>query len=106
MPVSRIALQIARNSHGWPTQSLKPTGLPPHVLDQTQHADRARESRVAGRRDAVLAGRDAPDRGNLGTHFRGRQNPAMARLGALAELDLDHLDLRIGGHRRELVGAK
>ena len=29
MPVSSIALQIARNSHSWPTQSLKPAGLPP-----------------------------------------------------------------------------
>ena len=29
MPVSSIALQMPRNSQGWPTQSLKPTGLPP-----------------------------------------------------------------------------
>ncbi len=29
MPVSSIALKIARNSHGWPMHSLKPTGLPP-----------------------------------------------------------------------------
>ena len=27
-PVSSIALQMARNSHGWPMQSLKPVGLP------------------------------------------------------------------------------
>jgi hypothetical protein len=31
MPVSTIALQIARNSQGWPTQSLNPTGLPPQA---------------------------------------------------------------------------
>ena len=29
MPVSSIALQMPMNSHGWPMQSLKPTGLPP-----------------------------------------------------------------------------
>ncbi len=28
MPVSSMALQIANHSQGWPTQSLKPTGLP------------------------------------------------------------------------------
>jgi hypothetical protein len=28
-PVSSIALQIANHSHGWPTHSLKPAGLPP-----------------------------------------------------------------------------
>ena len=34
MPVSSIALQIARNSHGWPMHSLKPTGLPPDSCAQ------------------------------------------------------------------------
>ena len=29
MPVSSLALQVARNSHSWPTHSLKPAGLPP-----------------------------------------------------------------------------
>jgi hypothetical protein len=29
MPVSSIALQMAKNSHSWPMQSLKPAGLPP-----------------------------------------------------------------------------
>jgi hypothetical protein len=29
MPVSSIALQMAKNSHSWPTQILKPAGLPP-----------------------------------------------------------------------------
>jgi hypothetical protein len=29
MPVCSIALQMARNSHLCPTQSLKPAGLPP-----------------------------------------------------------------------------
>ncbi|MOA12179.1 hypothetical protein D3C78_1321520 [compost metagenome] len=29
MPVLSIALAMAMNSHGWPRQNLKPTGLPP-----------------------------------------------------------------------------
>lgn len=29
MPVSSIAFAIPKNSHGWPTHSLKPVGLPP-----------------------------------------------------------------------------
>ncbi len=110
MPVSSIALQIARNSHGWPTQSLKPTGLPPHARrmspDQAQHFDRGRERRMARRRDAVHADRHAPDGGDLGRDFGGRQDPAMARLGALAELDLNHLDLFVGRHGREFFGAE
>src|ERR1044072_7751283 len=29
MPLSSIALQIPKNSQGWPTHILKPAGLPP-----------------------------------------------------------------------------
>ncbi len=29
MPVSSMALAMPMNSHGWPRQNLKPTGLPP-----------------------------------------------------------------------------
>jgi hypothetical protein len=29
MPVSSIALQMPKNSQGWPSENLKPTGLPP-----------------------------------------------------------------------------
>src|SRR6516164_2039502 len=32
MPLSSIALQIARNSQGWPMHILKPAGLPPESL--------------------------------------------------------------------------
>jgi hypothetical protein len=33
--------------------------------------------------------------GDLGRHLRARQHAAVARLGALAELQLDHLHLRV-----------
>ena len=31
MPVASIALQMAKNSQGWPRQNLKPVGLPPEA---------------------------------------------------------------------------
>ena len=45
--------------------------------------------------DGILTGPEAPDASDFFRHLRTRQNPALARLGPLAELDLDHLDLRI-----------
>ena len=49
--VSSIALHTARNSHGWPMQSLKPAGLPPESFriagDELHHLDRRRERRMA-----------------------------------------------------------
>ena len=60
------------------------------------------KARVARRRDAVLALRDAADRGDFRRHLGGRQDAAVAGLGALAELDLDHLDLLVGGDGGEI----
>src|SRR5947207_4826975 len=51
---------------------------------------------MRGRRDAVLAHRDAPDLGNLFRNLGRRQHPAMPGLGALADLELHHLDLTVG----------
>ena len=48
------------------------------------------------RRDAVLAHRHAAGQRDLRAHLGGGQHAAMAGLGALAELELDHLDL-VGG---------
>src|SRR5690349_5247761 len=59
-----------------------------------QQTFRRIERRVACRRDAVLAHRDAARRRDLGRHLRRRQHAAVARLRALRELELDHLDLR------------
>src|SRR5882757_4536480 len=55
------------------------------------------------RRDAVLAHRDAPDLGNFFRNLGRRQHPAMPGLGALADLELDHLDLIVGRDTREFV---
>ena len=47
------------------------------------------------RRDAVDADRHAARGGDLGRHLGAGQHAAVTRLGALRQLDLDHLDLRI-----------
>jgi hypothetical protein len=53
---------------------------------------------MRGGRDTVLSHRDASDIGDFLGDLRRRQNTAMAGLGTLADLDLDHLDL-FGGRR-------
>src|ERR1700722_15641279 len=61
---------------------------------------------MAGGRDAVLALLDAADHRDLGRDLRARQHAAMSGLGPLAQLDLDHLDLRIGGDLGEFLGIE
>ena len=68
--------------------------------------DRRREFGMRGGRDAILAERHAARLADLGRDLGGRQHAAMARLGALGELDLDHLDLGIGGLLAELLGVE
>src|SRR5438477_4546237 len=58
---------------------------------------------MRGRRDAVLAHGDAPDLGNLFRDLGRRQHPAMPGLGALADLEFDHLDLIVGCDACEFV---
>ena len=102
---------MARNSHGWPTQSLKPTGFPP--LRRLQLGDETHHARAASKRR-----RGAPAKGNrcpLGTPrmaaisavtFAAGSTPPWPGFGALAELDLDHLDLIVGGRGGEAVGIE
>ena len=52
---------------------------------------------MAGGRDAIDAHRNLARFGNLGGDLGGGQHPAMSGLGTLTELELDHLDLRVGG---------
>ena len=59
--------------------------------------------RVAVGRDRVLVGRDATDLGDLLGDLAGRQDAALAGLGALAELELDHPDLFVGGDALQAV---
>ncbi len=56
--------------------------------------------------DAVLAGTDAADPGDLVRDLRRRQHPAEARLGALGELDLERPDRSLGQPGAELVEAE
>src|SRR5258708_25824381 len=74
--------------------------------DELHHLNRRRKSRVARRRNAVLAHRHAAGQRNLPGHLGGRKNPAMTWLGALAELYLDHLDLFQLGPFGKSVGVE
>ncbi|MCY1427911.1 hypothetical protein D9M71_437790 [compost metagenome] len=61
--------------------------------NELQQLDRRAEGTVRRRGDAVLAHAHTTGLGNLGADLVPRQDAAVARLGALAELDLDHLHL-------------
>src|SRR5262249_10164502 len=63
--------------------------------DEKHHLDRRLERRVARRRYAIDADRHAARIGDLWRHLGARQDAAVARLGSLRKLDLDHLDLRL-----------
>ena len=56
-----------------------------------------------GRRDAIDAHRHAARERDFRCDLGGRQNPAVARLGALRQLDRDHLDLIFGGLSSEFL---
>ena len=74
--------------------------------DELQQFNRRIERAVGCRRDAIHADRHAPRLGNFRRHFGAGQNAAVARLGALAEFDFNHFDLRVAGVGRELFGVK
>ena len=65
--------------------------------DELHQLHRGGESAVAGGRNAVHANRYATCCCNFGSDLGSGKHAAMAGFGALAELDLYHLDLRIGG---------
>ena len=108
IPVSSMALQSAMNSQAWPMQSLKPTGLPPDKSRNwaMHHLDRGLERRMARWRDAIDADRHTACVRNLRGHLGAGQHAAVAGLGPLRQLDLDHLDLRFLRLRGEPVGAE
>src|ERR1700688_5011244 len=58
---------------------------------------------MRGRRNAVLAHRDAPDPGYFFRDLGRRQHPAMSGLGALADLEFDHLDLIVASDAGEFL---
>src|SRR6185503_15080066 len=49
---------------------------------------------------------DAADPGDFLRYFRGRQHATMAGLGALADLELDHLDLVFVGDLGKQIGIE
>src|SRR5690606_10390026 len=76
------------------------------VGDELHKLDRCREGLVPRRRNAVAAHRNAPRRRDLRAHLFGGQDAALPRLGALADLQLDHPDLRIGRPFRKAGGVE
>src|ERR1700722_15212921 len=62
-----------------------------HFGDELHHLDGRRERRVARWRDAVDTLRYAAGRGDFRADLGAGQDAAVAGLGALAELELDHL---------------
>src|SRR5690606_27128972 len=75
-------------------------------LDELQQADRGGEGAVLRWRHALHPRPHAPGQRDLPAHLGGRQHPAVAGLGALRQLDLDHPDLRVPGILREALGAE
>src|SRR5256885_14028214 len=88
-------------SPGMANAELDARGLAARLLaqpgDEMHHLHRCLEGAVAGRADAVHAHGHAARGGDLGGDLGAQQHAAVAGLGALAELDLDELDLRVGG---------
>src|SRR5882672_5795234 len=74
--------------------------------DEVHHLERCGEGGMPGRRHAVHADRHAASSRDLGGYLGRGQDAAMARLGPLRKLDLDHLDLGLRRLRGEAVGAK
>ena len=64
--------------------------------DEFHQADGGGKRAVRGRRNAINPHRDAACLGYFRGDFGGGQHAAMAGLGPLAQLYLDHLDLRVG----------
>jgi hypothetical protein len=85
-----------------PTADLIPTGRPVRVAivsTRSSSESTSVNARVARRALAVDAHGDAADRGDLRGDLRPGEHPAEARLGTLAELELDGSHARGGGHR-------
>jgi hypothetical protein len=110
MPVASIALQMAKKSVRRPTHSLKPVGLPPlSVRSRSTNCSRpmgSPNSVCDGGETTVSAGLDQADAGDLRRHLDSGQHAAVPGLGALRQLQLDHLDGRAARGDGERLGSK
>ncbi len=110
IPVSSIALTMHMNSRRWPMHSLKPTGLP---SDSSRSLPMNCIISIGVVKTLCEAGdtqsmphRHAARLCDLGRDLGGGQHAAMPRLGALAQLDLDQLDLFVLGLLGEAFGVE
>ena len=83
---------------------LEPHRLARHLADMADHVQQALETvdiQMAIGRDTVQAHRNPPDRRDLGIHLLTGQDTALAGLGPLRQLQLEHLHLRMIRHRAQ-----
>ena len=73
------------------------------LRNELHHLQWRGESAVCGRRHTIHPHRYTSRLGDLSRHLGAGQHAAMARLSALAELDLDQLDLRTARVFGELI---
>ena len=110
IPVFNIALTTARNSQGWPMQSLKPVGLPPEserklAMNCIISMGVAKAECLAGEMQSWPI--STPRISAISSlTFAAGSYAAVSGLGALRELQLHHLDLRIGGDGGEFLGRR
>ncbi len=76
------------------------------MADQVEKRREVRHLDMAIGRNAGLAHGNATDARDLFVDLLPGQNAALSGLGALGELELEHLDLRVGGDLAQLVVAQ
>ncbi len=89
---------------------LEPCGFaarkPAHQGDELHQVDRGRKGGMRGGRHTVFAHRHPPDRRDFRRDLGRRQNAAVARFCALAQLQLHHSDLGVRRGFGELIGVE
>src|SRR5262249_38713191 len=78
----------------------------PHFANEPHQLDWCCERGVASWRNAIPTARHAADMRDLARDLRGRQHATMPWLGTLAQLQLDHFDLRNGCNFGKPVGCE
>ena len=74
--------------------------------DELHHGHGRGKGAVRGRRHTIHSHRYTARLGDLSRHLGAGQHAAVSRLGALAELDLDQLDLRTARVFSKLIGVE
>ena len=100
----RLSIQPIGADHG--LEADRPPGDVPDTADDVQQVGHRVDIEVPVGGDRIPVCRDAADPGDFLGDLGGRQNAALARLGALAELELEHPDLLVGRELAQPVVAQ